>query len=111
MTGTQAMVRYDVQDAIACITLDAPPLNILSSAVMDQLTEAMDRAQQDRALKGVVVTANGTAFPAGADVGEHRPEQAPAMIAGFSRLFHRLGSLELPLVMAVDGAALGAGFE
>lgn len=111
MMGAQAMVRYDVQDAIACITLDAPPLNILSAAMMDQLAQAMDRAQEDRALKGVAVTANGTAFSAGADVGEHRPEQAPAMIAGFSRLFRRLGSMELPVVMAVDGAALGAGFE
>ncbi len=111
MTVAQATVRYHVQDGIACITLDAPPLNILSAAMMDQLAEAMDRAQEDRALKGVAVTANGTAFSAGADVGEHRPEQAPAMIAGFSRLFRRLGSMELPVVMAVDGAALGAGFE
>jgi cyclohexa-1,5-dienecarbonyl-CoA hydratase len=104
-------VRYDVADAIASITLDAPPLNILSAAMMDQLTKALDRAQEDRALKGVAVTANGIAFCAGADVGEHRPEQAAAMIAGFSRLFGRLGSMELPVVMVVDGAALGAGFE
>jgi cyclohexa-1,5-dienecarbonyl-CoA hydratase len=111
MTVAQAMVRYDVQEAIACITLDAPPLNILSSAMMGQLAEAMDRAQEDRALKGVAITATGSAFSAGADVGEHRPEQAAAMIAGFSRLFRRLGSMELPVVMVVDGAALGAGFE
>jgi cyclohexa-1,5-dienecarbonyl-CoA hydratase len=111
MTEAQAMVRYEVQDGIACITLDAPPLNILSAAMMGQLAEAMDRAQEDRALTGVAVTALGTAFSAGADIGEHRPEQAPAMIAGFSRLFRRLGAMELPVVMAVDGAALGAGFE
>lgn len=111
MTETGAMVRYTVEDAIACVSLDAPPLNILSAAMMEQLAQALDRAQEDRTLTGVAITANGTAFSAGADVGEHRPEQAPAMIAGFSRLFKRLGSMELPVVMVVDGAALGAGFE
>jgi len=111
MTETRTMARYEVRDTIACITLDAPPLNILSTAMMDQLARAMEQAHEDRALTGVAITASGTAFSAGADVGEHRPEQAPAMIAGFSRLFRRLGSMELPVVMVVDGPALGAGFE
>jgi cyclohexa-1,5-dienecarbonyl-CoA hydratase len=62
-------------------------------------------------LTGVAIEANGRAFSAGADIGEHQPEQAPRMIAAFSRLFGVLGASELPLVMAVDGAALGAGFE
>ena len=58
-----------------------------------------------------MLRANGRAFSAGADVGEHRPEQAPEMIGAFSRLFDFLGQCELPIVAAVDGAALGAGFE
>ncbi|MDQ7088011.1 MAG: enoyl-CoA hydratase/isomerase family protein [Acidobacteriota bacterium] len=53
----------------------------------------------------------GKAFSAGADVGEHRPEQAPEMIGAFSRMFECFGSLDLPVVMGVHGAALGAGFE
>lgn len=111
MTVAQAAVRYQVQDAIGCITLDAPPLNLLSAAMMDQLAQALDQAQGDLSLKGVAVTALGTAFSAGADVEEHRPEQAPRMMTAFSGLFRRLGELELPLVMVVDGPALGAGFE
>jgi cyclohexa-1,5-dienecarbonyl-CoA hydratase len=62
-------------------------------------------------VKGVAFKANGKAFSAGADVGEHRPEQVRGMIASFGRLFRLLDALELPVVMAVDGAALGAGFE
>jgi cyclohexa-1,5-dienecarbonyl-CoA hydratase len=105
------LVRYEVRDRVAQVTLDAPPLNILSAAVMLQLTDALELAQADRSLIAVVVEANGRAFSAGADIGEHRPEQAPEMIAAFSRLFRVLGASELPIVMAVDGAALGAGFE
>ena len=111
MTDGQSLVRYEVVDDVAFVTLNAPPLNVLTAAMMGQLAGALERAQADRSLKAIVVGAEGKAFSAGADVGEHRPEQAPEMIAGFSRLFAALGASELPLVMAVDGAALGAGFE
>lgn len=111
MTDGQPLVRYEVADDVAFVTLNAPPLNVLTAAMMRELADALARAQADRALKAIVVGAEGKAFSAGADVGEHRPEQAPEMIAGFSRLFAVLGASELPLVMAADGAALGAGFE
>jgi cyclohexa-1,5-dienecarbonyl-CoA hydratase len=107
-TGT---VRYEVREDVAFVTLDAPPVNILTAALMGELAAAVERAGADPALKAIAITAAGRAFSAGADVGEHRPEQAPAMIGGFSRLFSALGASPLPLVMAVDGAALGAGFE
>jgi cyclohexa-1,5-dienecarbonyl-CoA hydratase len=111
VTERAATVQFNVRDGVAFLTLDAPPLNILSMAMMDDLTEALERAAADRTLVAVVIGAAGRAFSAGADIGEHRPEQAPAMIAAFSRLFAVLGAIELPLLMAVDGAALGAGFE
>jgi cyclohexa-1,5-dienecarbonyl-CoA hydratase len=111
MTDGQSLVRYEVVDDVAFVTLNAPPLNVLTAAMMGELAGALERAQADRSLKAILVGAEGKAFSAGADVGEHRPEQAPEMIAGFSRLFAALGASELPLVMAVDGAALGAGFE
>ena len=104
-------VWCELRDGIAYLTLDAPPLNVLSAAVMEALAGTLDRVLSDRSLKAVALAAAGRAFSAGADVGEHCPEQAAGMIAGFSRLFSRLGASELPLVMAVDGAALGAGFE
>jgi cyclohexa-1,5-dienecarbonyl-CoA hydratase len=104
-------VEFDVRDHVAFLTLKAPPLNILSMAVMNDLTAALERSDADRTLVAVVIAAEGRTFSAGADIGEHRPEHAPAMIAAFSRLFAVLGAIDLPLVMAIDGAALGAGFE
>lgn len=104
-------VLYDVREQIACITLAAPPLNILSAAMMSCLAEALLRAQADGSLKGVAVTAVGKAFSAGAEIREHTADLAPGMIREFSRLFDVVGAVELPLVMAVHGPALGAGFE
>lgn len=110
IAGTDS-IRCEVREDVAYLTLDAPPLNILTAARMQALADALERAGQDRSLKAVALTAAGRAFSAGADVGEHRPGEADRMIAAFSRLFQALGASELPLVMAVDGPALGAGFE
>ncbi len=111
MIQTQPTVRYEVRDNVAYLTLDAPPLNILTADLMLELATALERAEADPSLKAIFVGSTGKAFSAGADVGEHRPENAPAMIAAFSRLFGVLGRCPVPIVMAVDGAALGAGFE
>jgi cyclohexa-1,5-dienecarbonyl-CoA hydratase len=104
-------VLLERRDDVAYVTLNAPPLNILTCAVMDELSGVLEEVSADAALKAVALRANGKAFSAGADVGEHEPERAPALIASFSRLFRTLGAMEIPIVMAVDGAALGAGFE
>jgi cyclohexa-1,5-dienecarbonyl-CoA hydratase len=104
-------VRYETRDAVAYLTLDAPPLNILTCAMMDELSAAVEKAAADEALKAVALAANGKAFSAGADVGEHSPGEASRLIASFTRLFRDLGGLDVPLVVGVDGAALGAGFE
>ncbi len=111
MTDRASLVRYEVREDVAHLTLDSPPLNILTAAMMGALTDALERALADRTLKAITLSSEARAFSAGADVGEHAPGQAPGMIAAFSALFGTLGASELPLVMVVDGAALGAGFE
>ncbi len=111
MSETDALVKLETRDRVAYLTLDSPPLNILTAAMMAGISDALETAAADRDLVAVAVTANGKAFSAGADVGEHRPENAPDMIAAFDRLFDRFEDLEVPVVMAVDGAALGGGFE
>lgn len=111
MSDRAPAVRSEVHDDVLYITLDAPPVNVLTAAVMGELTDVLERGMANRSLKAISLDAVGKAFCAGADVGEHQPGQAPGMIAGFSRLFRVLGASELPVVMSVDGAALGAGFE
>lgn len=104
-------IAYTVRDDVAYLNLNNPPVNIMTAAMMDEITAALETAAADKSLKAVAFTAGGKAFCAGADVGEHKPEQAPAMIAAFGRLFRRLDAMEVPVVMAVGGAAMGAGFE
>lgn len=107
-TGT---VRTAIEDGAATITLADPPLNIMSAAMMDALSEALEGAAADATVRVVALRAEGKAFSAGADVGEHHPDRAPQMMAAFGRLFRTLDALELPVVALVEGAALGGGFE
>ena len=111
--AVETTVGYAVQEDVAFVTLDAPPLNILSAGMMLELAAAAEQAQADPSVKALVFRAKegSRAFSAGADVGEHRPEKATEMIAAFSRLFATLGASELPIIAVVDGAAMGAGFE
>lgn len=105
------LVDFHMENDVAYLRLKNPPVNIMSAALMDQMSGLLETVAGDRSLKAVAITAEGKAFCAGADVGEHRPEHAAGMIASFGRLFRKLDALEIPVVMAVGGAAMGAGFE
>jgi cyclohexa-1,5-dienecarbonyl-CoA hydratase len=109
--GEKELVTYRVHDDVAYLTLDNPPVNIMTAALMGQMSEHLETVAANRDLKAVAITATGKAFCAGADVGEHRPENVAGMIKAFGRLFRQLDALEIPVVMAVQGAAMGAGFE
>ncbi len=111
MSENSELTRYEVREDVAYMTLDSPPLNIMTIAMMDEISELLEKAESDPSVKAVAFTAEGKAFSGGADIGEHRPEQVEGMIGSFGRLFNKLGTLELPVVMAVNGAALGGGFE
>lgn len=104
-------LHYERREDVGYLTLDNPPVNILTQALMDALGAQLESAGADRTLKALAITGAGKAFSAGADVGEHEPARAGEMIAAFGRLFRILDALEIPVVMAVNGAALGAGFE
>ena len=107
-SGTVGLAK---RDDVAYLELQAPPHNILTCQLMGQISAALDEVAKDATLKAVALTAVGKAFSAGADVGEHAPERAAELIEAFGGLIRRLAALELPVVMAADGAALGGGFE
>jgi len=111
MNETKSPVHLEVRNDIAYLTLDSPPLNILTINLMDAITETLGKATADSTVKAVAFTANGKAFSAGADVDEHRPEKIQQMISSFGRMFRALSELEIPCVIAVNGPALGGGFE
>jgi enoyl-CoA hydratase/carnithine racemase len=99
-------------DGVALVTLNSPPMNPLSQAMLTRLAAVADELAKDAALKAVVVTGGEKAFAAGADINEFGDEeQARRIAAGFRRAFDAVAAIPRPVIAAVRGYALGGGME
>ena len=105
MKGT---VLYEVQENVAILTVDNPPVNPLSDGVRTGLYECITKAEDDDSIDAVVLTGNGRAFIAGADISEFGGN-----VEGISLndVFKKLEFCKKPIVAAINGIALGGGLE
>lgn len=111
---TDELVKTDRRnDGVAVVTLDHPPLNALSGALLEALAETAKRLSDDPSLKAVVVTGAGDrAFAAGADISEFGgPGEARDVAARFHAATTALEKIPRPVIAAVNGFALGGGLE
>jgi 3-hydroxyacyl-CoA dehydrogenase len=101
-------VLYEVRDDVAILTVDNPPVNPLSDGVRTGLYESLVKAEENSDVKGVVLTGNGRAFIAGADISEFGGN-----VEGISlnEVFSKLENCQKPVVAAINGIALGGGLE
>jgi enoyl-CoA hydratase len=105
-----SLVRYAVDGAVAVITLDRPPVNALSSALVADLDAAVVRAE-DPAVRAVVMTGEPH-FAAGADISEFDfSDSGGALGSELSAMILRLERLQKPSIAAIQGFALGGGLE
>ncbi|MFH0766009.1 MAG: enoyl-CoA hydratase/isomerase family protein [Calditrichota bacterium] len=93
------------------ISLNNPPVNILTGEVMKELTNALQEAEKDESLRIVVLKSEGKAWSAGADVSEHLPDKYEEMLYVFGELCETVRKFPLPTIAAVDGMCLGGGCE
>jgi cyclohexa-1,5-dienecarbonyl-CoA hydratase len=107
----KASIRTTVVDGLARITLDRPPVNVLTTAMMGELAAALRRAAADDAVRVLRLDAAGKTFSAGVDVGDHLGELLPSMMAALADLFVAFESVPQPIVAVVQGPALGGGLE
>lgn len=104
-------IRLERDGGIASVCLDRPPLNILDIPALQELDAALAAVSRDTGLKALVLRAAGSAFCAGVDVAEHEPDRVAGMLDAFHSGVRRLLALEMPVVAAVNGVALGGGCE
>ncbi|HTE81377.1 MAG TPA: 3-hydroxyacyl-CoA dehydrogenase NAD-binding domain-containing protein, partial [Reyranella sp.] len=114
------MINYSVDsDGIATISWDMPDrtMNVLNEASMTAYAEALKKAQTDPVVKGIILTSAKADFIAGADLEmllNADTSDAPALMEQFSQLQKLFRSQETggkPIVAAINGTALGGGFE
>jgi cyclohexa-1,5-dienecarbonyl-CoA hydratase len=93
------------------VTLNDPPLNILSRELLGRLRKALAELATDESLGALVLAAAGEHFSAGADVKEHLPPEHSELIPEFIETIGALDSFPTPVLAAVQGRCLGGGFE
>ena len=106
--------RKAEEDGVEIWTLRNPPVNALGRGVLSELESRVAAAESDRSVRAVVLTGDGTYFSAGADLKELAGfdlAEAPATVARGQSLFGRIADLRAPVVVALNGLAVGGGLE
>ncbi len=104
-------VKLERNGAVVRLRLDRPPLNILHVPMLREVCAALDEAEADAKCKVVVLTGAGKAFCAGVDVADHTAQRVPEMLPLFHAVIRRLLDVEVAVVAALNGPALGGGCE
>ncbi len=109
-------IKQEDRGTVRYLTLAEPERrNPLTQAMVAELQEALDRAENERNVRAVVITGEGKAFSAGADLAylerltELPAEENLAHSAELRALFQRLYTFPKPVVAAVNGPAVAGG--
>jgi enoyl-CoA hydratase len=109
------LIRVEWQGPVVVLTLNNPPLNVLTTPLLDQLHERVLELTRDRRVRAVVITGSGDrAFSGGANVREMLPmtrAEATRHSAKGQTLFDLLEHAPFPVIAAVRGFCVGGGCE
>jgi len=106
---------FKIEGSVGIVTINRPEaMNALNTKVFSELNAVLDEVERLKTVKGIIVTGNGKAFVAGADIAEMvdmGSDEAEKFSLNGQRTFDRLESLSIPVIAAVNGYALGGGCE
>ncbi len=103
-------IKVNNTDGLISITLNKPPLNVLTIPMLQEISDAFAWAKQETG-KLILLNAEGKAFSAGVDVADHTADKVKKMIEVLDSLFINMYENDKPIVAAVNGVALGGGYE
>lgn len=113
-----SLVHLEVSDGIAIVTIDNPPMNVLSSQVVKELGDVFSGIAEDHSAVAVVLTGAGNrAFMAGADIKEFpswldmEKDDIKAMTMETHRVLNFIAELPKPTIAMLNGLAFGGGCE
>jgi cyclohexa-1,5-dienecarbonyl-CoA hydratase len=105
-------ITYEKKDKVGTITLNTPPLNWLTIAMMKEINEVLRDAKKDQSLQMLVFDHAGEkAFSSGVDVADHTEDKVEEMIEVFHRMFRHMVEIDVPTCAIINGVALGGGCE
>jgi enoyl-CoA hydratase len=108
-----AMIRREVRDAVAVVTIDNPPVNALPVSGWYELADTLRTAGRDHDVRAVVLRAEGKGFQAGVDIKELAADPTKQSLIEVNRAcyqaFAAVYECDVPVIAAVQGFCLGGG--
>jgi len=108
-------VLCDINDGLAVVSINNPPVNALTETVMSELNTIIDKLAGDNSVQVIIVTGAGEkAFVAGADIKQFSDVDATSgkeLALRGQKIFSKLRTLKQPVIAAVHGFAFGGGCE
>lgn len=101
---------------VLTLTINRPEAtNAIDNTLREELAHALDEAVANRNLRAIILTSTGDdAFSVGMDIAElagFPPEEIEQVALNARGIYERIAALEIPVIAAIKGACLGAGFE
>ena len=115
MVAVSNMVDLTVEDGVAILTVDNPPVNALSSGVRAGLSDGVAQAAADDNVTAIVLICAGRTFIAGADINEIKDirskDEAYEKACFGQQILHQISQLPFPTLAVINGACVGGGCE
>ena len=104
-------IQFDTSTFAAHITLNHAPYNVLTVPVMTELARAIESLNGRADVKCILLDSAQKAFSAGISLEDSRPERIFQTLDAFNRVFDAIADISKPLIVVVNGPAIGAGSE
>ncbi len=109
------ILKPQAEGPVMLLTISRPSaLNALNSVFFSEMDSFISSVQDDKTIRALIITGEGKAFVAGADIAEMvnmSPDEGRAFSATGQAVFNRLSALPFPVIAAINGFALGGGME
>jgi cyclohexa-1,5-dienecarbonyl-CoA hydratase len=105
-------ILFDTSRFAARLTLNQPPYNVLSVPLMQEMAAALESLNGRGDIKCIVLDSSSPkAFSAGISLEDSKPDRVFQTLEAFNCVFQAIAEISKPLIVAVDGPAIGAGSE
>jgi len=105
------LINFEIEENIARIILNRPPLNAINIEMMTQIGDALESLHNQDHIKLIIISSACKVFSAGVDMIDHAPQKVFQLLEAFHRIFLTMGEIGKPTIAAVNGPALGGGCE
>jgi len=108
---TYKHIIFDVSTFMARITLNHPPYNVLTVPLMNELADAIESLNGRGDIKAILLESNQKTFSAGIGLEDSKSDRVFQTLDAFNRVFHAITEISKPMIVVVNGPAIGAGSE